>query len=93
MLPILLFFKCGSIPAFFCFFLLTISIIQIEKSVDGVLEIRTLGHRIVGANKTTELWRPPVPKLLYHLCDDFTILSLMGGVSTDQLHAMPPNEQ
>ena len=36
-------------------FLFTISIIQIEKSVDGVLGIQTCGSRIVGANKTTEL--------------------------------------
>ena len=35
-----------------------ISIIQIEKSVDGVLGIRTRGLRMVGADETTELWRP-----------------------------------
>ena len=40
-----------------CPFLVTISI-QIEKSVDGVLGIRTQGHSMVGADKTTELWRP-----------------------------------
>ena len=33
---------------------LTISI-QIEKSVDGVLGIRTQGRRMVGADETTEL--------------------------------------
>ena len=38
---------------------LTISI-QIEKSVDGVLGIRTWGRRMVGADETTELWRPPL---------------------------------
>ena len=37
---------------------LTISI-QIEKSMDGVLGIRTRGRRMVGADETTELWRPP----------------------------------
>ena len=42
---------------YFCSFL-TISI-QIEKSVDGVLGIRTWGRRMVGADETTELWRPP----------------------------------
>ena len=42
---------------YFCSFL-TISI-QIEKSVDGVLGIRTGGRRMVGADETTELWRPP----------------------------------
>ena len=43
---------------YFCFFLVTISI-QIEKSVDGVLGIRTRGRRMVIADETTELWRPP----------------------------------
>ena len=32
--------------------------LQIEKSIDGVLEIRTQGHRMVGADVTTELWQP-----------------------------------
>ena len=44
---------------YFHYFLITISIIQIEKSVDGVLGIRTRGRRMVGADETTELWRPP----------------------------------
>ena len=44
---------------YFRYFLDTISIIQIEKSVDGVLGIQTQGCRMVGADKTTELWRPP----------------------------------
>ena len=43
---------------FFHSFLITISI-QIEKSIDGVLGIRTWGHMMVGADETTELWRPP----------------------------------
>ena len=34
---------------------------KIEKSKDGVLGIRTWGRRMVGAVKTTELWRPPQP--------------------------------
>ena len=53
------FFLNGPIPAsfyLFLFFFITISIIQIEKSIDG---IRTQGCRMVGADKTTELWRPP----------------------------------
>ena len=37
---------------------LTISL-QNEKSIDGVLGIRTRGRRMVGADETTELWRPP----------------------------------
>ena len=43
---------------YFHYFLITISIIQIEKSVDGVLGIQTQGRRMVGADKTTELLRP-----------------------------------
>ena len=44
---------------YFHYFPTTISIIQIEKSIDGVLGIRTRGCRMVGADETTELWRPP----------------------------------
>ena len=43
---------------YFHSFLVTISI-QIEKSIDGVLGIRTRGCRMVGVDKTMELWRPP----------------------------------
>ena len=44
---------------YFRSFLVTISI---EKSIDGVLGIRTRGRRMVGADETTELWRPPKNK-------------------------------
>ena len=30
-----------------------------EKSIDGVLGIRTRGGRMVGADESTELWRHP----------------------------------
>ena len=40
-------------------FLNTISIIQIEKSIDGVLGTQTSGHMMVGTDDTTELWWPP----------------------------------
>ena len=63
----ILFFKNGPIQALFVYFLpflITISIIQIEKSVVGVLGIRTRGHSMVGADKTTELWRPPKTSVL-----------------------------
>ena len=43
---------------YFRSFLVTISI-QIEKSIDDVLGIRTRGRRMVGVDETTELWRPP----------------------------------
>ena len=39
---------------YFRYFLITISI-QIEKSIDGVLGIRTWGCRMVGADETMEL--------------------------------------
>ena len=39
----------------FRYFLDPISIIQIEKSIDGLLWIRTLSRRMVGADDTTEL--------------------------------------
>ena len=60
----------GQSRPLFCFycrsFLVTISI-QIEKSKDGVLGIWTRGHRMVGADETTELWRPPNILLMFTL--------------------------
>ena len=44
-------------------FLITISIVQIEKSIDGVLGTWTHSRMMVGADDTTELWRPPLYKL------------------------------
>ena len=44
---------------YFSYFLITISIIQIEKSIDGVLGIQTRGCRMVGTDEITEQWRPP----------------------------------
>ena len=55
------FFLNWPIPASFCLFfsfLVTISIKQIEKSVDCVLGIQTRGRMMVGTNETMELWRP-----------------------------------
>ena len=43
---------------YFCPFHITIQL-QIEESIDGVLGIQTRGRRMVGADKTVELWRPP----------------------------------
>ena len=61
-LSIFFFFKKWANPGlflfYFCSFLVPIST-QIEKSIDGVLGIRTRGRRMVGADETTELWRPP----------------------------------
>ena len=47
---------------------ITISKIQIEKSLDGVLGIQTWGRRMVGPDKTTELWRVLHPKNVLTLC-------------------------
>jgi len=53
---------------YFHSFLVTISI-QIEKSVDSVLGIRTRGRRMVDTDETTELWRPPIMAaiMLFHV--------------------------
>ena len=63
---------------YFGSFLIIISI-QIEKSMDGVLGIRTWGCRMVGADETTELWWPPNAMLdaakvkIKHFCFLFNI--------------------
>ena len=49
---------------YFRSFLTTISI-QTEKSIDGVLGIRTRGRQMEGADETTELWRPPQSMQLF----------------------------
>ena len=81
------FFKNGQNPASFCLFLFfsidkhytnTIN----EKSIDGVLGTRTQGGRMVGEDKSTELWRHPKSRIfglhklkkifkLFHLVIDF----------------------
>ena len=58
---------------YFSYFLDTISIIQIEKSIDGVLEIRTWGRRMVGADATTELILLPCCLLLFSAAKGMTI--------------------
>ena len=64
--------KNGPIPASFLFIFVRFSLqfqYKLKKSIDGVLGIRTRGHRTVGADETTELWRPPIEtlNLLYYL--------------------------
>ena len=62
-------------------FLDTFSIIQIEKSVDGVLGIQTRGRRMVGADETTELWRPLLPRfkeLPIHVRKSFCLFLLFS---------------
>ena len=52
---------------YFRYFLNTMSMLQFEKSIDGVLGIQTWGCRMVGADETTELWRPPINGKSYHM--------------------------
>ena len=51
--------NAGLFFVYFRSFLVNTISIQIEKSVDGVLGIQTQSRRMVGADKTTELWQPP----------------------------------
>ena len=44
------------------------------KNIDGVLRIRTQGRRMVGADKTTELWRPPIPVACFIWLDSAALL-------------------
>ena len=38
-----------------------------KKSIDGVLGTQTRGGRMVGTDKSTELWRhPKILKIVYH---------------------------
>ena len=56
--PLIFFSKNWPNPASFVYFrplLITISVIQIEKSIDGVLGIQSRSCRMVGADYTTEL--------------------------------------
>ena len=56
------FLKKWANPGLFLFLFLFFSRYNFNtnwKSIDGVLGIRTQGRRMVGADETTELWRPP----------------------------------
>ena len=56
-----LFVKKWANPGLFLFIFVLFLQFQykLKKSVDGVLGIRTWGRWMVGADETTELWRPP----------------------------------
>ena len=60
---LMFFLKNGPILAFFCLFS-SFSHYNFNntnwKSIDGVLGFRTRGRMMVGADDTTELWRPPI---------------------------------
>ena len=56
------FFKHGPIPASFSLIFVPFTPqinYKLKKSVDVVYGNRTRGHRMVGADETTELWWPP----------------------------------
>ena len=55
---------------------ITILIIQIEKSIDGVLGIRTWGCTMVGADKATELWCFSLTGIISLLAKRITALPL-----------------
>ena len=69
---------------YFHTFHITISIIQIEKSVDGVLGTRTQDCRMVGADETTELWRPPNVTYL-RACMRLTTVTIVSIFSLKQV--------
>ena len=71
---------------YLCYFLNTISIIQIQKSVDGVLGIQTWGRSMVGADLTTELWRPPSHYFTYL---SFHLLMWLFFLRRDQTQHRP----
>ena len=65
------FLMCRTRPLFclFSFFLqdkYSTNLTLIDITIDGVLGIQTWGRRIVGADKTTELWRPPFLTTFYY---------------------------
>ena len=87
------FFKMGqSRPLFVYFrhFLDTISIIQIEKSIVGVLGTRTRGRRMVGADETTELWLPPMQYSILQMMSQGTQI---GRFPTPSVFVYIRNEQ
>ena len=69
--------------------LITISIIQIEKSIDGVLGIRSWGRRMVGKDETTELWRHP-PKKYLNFATDFSKGKMAYRVWFDKFYKLSP---
>ena len=79
--------KCanpGLFSVYFRPFLITISIILIEKSLDGVLGIRTHGSTVVGSDKTTELWRPPKMHSISARTKISVVLLLKNQYKTDE---------
>ena len=78
--PVVNFLKYEPILAAFCLFLSFSHKIQlqIEKTIYVVVGIRTRGCRIVGADGSTELWRPPNPEVRNRNLQYFLIVSNKG---------------
>ena len=76
--------KYGLFFVYFRPFLITISIILIEKSLDGVLGIQTCGSTMVGSDETTELWRPPNMHLISARTKISVVLLLKNQYKTDE---------
>ena len=54
----------GLFIVYFCPFIITTSLIQIDKSLNGVLGIRTRSRSMVGADDTMELLRPSIKLII-----------------------------
>lgn len=54
----------GLFIVYFCPFIITTSIIQIDKSLNGVLGIRTRSRSMVVADDTMELLRPSIKLII-----------------------------
>ena len=67
----------GLLSAYFRTFLIQTLVIQIEKSIDGVLGIRTRGRMMVGADETTELWQRPKGRVSLLLLQSGDIILLL----------------
>ena len=80
-------FLNGQNPLFNSFHMINMAQIDYnDKSVDGVLETRTWHSRMVGAGKSTELWRHPSSNFIY-TCDLYVYFCGFGLTkkSGDQL--------
>ena len=61
-------------------FVITISILQIEKSIDGVLGIRIRDRWMVGKDEYTELWWHPSINTTTSKCEKWSFKYLLQGL-------------
>ena len=69
----------------------TISIIQIEKNVDGVLGIRTRGRMMEGADDTTELFIVNVILAVKMVLDILVNISVIADIIVPIQHVVQLN--